>query len=135
MGRSGNREDIIETHREIRYDNSPNSRHKPSFFRIDMMFFMSRHPQFSVEFPYNIEKKESSGELYSHKREEKYRKKCKNDTKNGRKSNPKENGFFPFRTLKLPSRHPDKDCIIPAHHDVDEDDIQKYECSMRCKEI
>lgn len=135
MSRSGNCEDIIETHGEIRYDNRPYSCHKPCLFGIDMMFFTIWHTEFSIEFPHDIEKEDSSCELYSHKREEKYRKKCENNTENGCQGDSEENSFFSLCPLEFPGRHPDQNRIVPTHHDIDEDDIQKCQCTMSRKEV
>lgn len=81
MGSSGNSQDIIETHRKVCYNNSPDSRHESSFLRIDMVLGMIRTSKFTIKFPYYIQEEDSSSKFYTDDREEKNGKESKNNTK------------------------------------------------------
>lgn len=131
--RSSNRKNVIERHGNIGNHNHLNS--TPEIISpIVSIFCMFLCTNFSIELPYNIEKKDSTEELKSRNLQEEYDSKRKEDTKNSSTSYSPEYCFFTSCSFEFFCCHPNKNSIITTHNEIDENDIKKRkESSTGCK--
>jgi hypothetical protein len=90
---------------------------------------------FSIKFPYNIQKKEGPEEFESRNLEEPYCTEGEKNTKYGSTSNSPKDCLFSFCTFKILCRHPDEDSIVSTHDEVDEDDVEEGKSSCRSKNM
>ena len=87
-----------------------------------------------IELPDNIEEEDGSEEFESRNLEEQYHSEWEYDTQDCRTRHSPEDSFLAYFLREFLGRHPDEYSIIPAHDEVDEDDIEKCEYSCRREE-
>lgn len=131
---SGNGEDIVERHGNISDDDGlDGSTESICFFSSFFLMFMSTN--LAIELPYNIEKKHRTEEFESWNLHEPDGTKRKNNSKDCCTSNSPKDCLFAFRSLEFLRGHSDKDSIVSAHDEIDEDDVQESKKSCGCKKM
>jgi hypothetical protein len=99
------------------------------------LFMMFVSADLSIKFPDDIEEQYRSEELESRDLQEKYHPERKNNTQKCRTSDSPEDRFFPKFWREVFGRHTDEDSVIPAHHEIDEDDVHERKCPCRSKQM
>jgi hypothetical protein len=85
----------------------------------------------TIELPDDIEEEDGAEELESRDLHEVYDPEGKYDTEDRCPEDSPEDGFFLEFWWEIFCCHTDEDSIIPAHHDIDENDIEKSKCACR----
>lgn len=127
------RENIVETHSDIGYDDRLDCRGECCCRILASFFMVFVCTDLSVELPYHVEEEYRSEEFETRNLEEKYDSEWEDDTKNGCTSNSPKYCLLSHLWGEIFGCHPDKDSIISAHDEVDEDDIEECKSSCRCK--
>ncbi len=134
MTRTGDSEDIIETHGYIcennRLDGSPEI-----LCPRGSLFMMFTCSYLTVEFPYDIEEEECTEEFEAWNLEEVYDSQGEYNTEYRCSCDSPEDGFFSEFRCELLCCHPDKDRIVPTHDEIDEDDVQESKSTCRGEEM
>lgn len=132
---SGNREDVIEWHRDIRDDDGLDSSFKGGSRLSSSMFGMFTRAYLTIKFPYHIEKEDGTEKFETRNFQEKDNAKGKNDTKDSGSCDSPKNRFFSHCWRQIFCCHAYEDSIISAHDEIYEDDIEEGKCSGRCEKM
>jgi hypothetical protein len=128
MGSPRDGKHVVQAHGKVGGDDRPNGGGEGNG-RFRIRAFVVLAPKLFIEFPNDVEKKESSGEFQSHHPKEHRGEERQDNTKNGRERNTEKDSLFSIFSLELPGRHSNEDGIVARHDDVDENDVREGEHS------